>query len=709
MSSRGFLLLSILILSADGRGWRNYLLGLSGNYLQESTNGMSYIQCLEAGYPVLYRAMENCVMGSTPDLHLDGIQSLSKPCGFLNNQQPIPTFYSKQNLYHEISALVLHHMNLFDVNITFRHINLLYSIHRCVVESVTLINMMKSEERYQFCGNMEPGNVQISAHSLGVVFRKHIASYSSYFLFYQVYDPGGWKPVLKPKHMYVYQFGLATQELYHHYLQDFLTCRRCRHLINYVKLNNYDKMIGILKGVGICNIYRLYDGPTTKFPELIPMKVKSYIRYSSSSGPVVTILMTVDDTLPDCLSSKVKLSFRNTRYSRTIIHLQGTSEYNLTLPNENCFGPAHLTFCSYKMISESLGHFPQIKVRQLDIYGFNTHNCDHTAITFHSYEHMGNKHVILCNKYLTRTGGRWQLKLPFDQYTASHPKPVSKTVERTSRVQITYYSYSLHNQRPFSKELVNRVHLTVRLSRCFGIQLSCSLDAIGKMGLWPGSGSDFSNLRSSLRAELLWYDYEQGTHMRLADGQLFISASYNSFVFRSKPKVILTNLHLKQSKTCVFIQKYPKVIPESGYDQCGYVTLMNKHGMSVDVVSNTTHTVQHFRHNCVLRYTYFGQELKYDFMNSIMPQMYSIGVRSFVVGQCFFNHHLIVHDNTQITEHYGALSYIGSYKLENLRHNITCYNNNSCGEAIAHYVLPELLACRIGILYMRYKGKCLSN
>ena len=701
MTLKGVLLVFILILSADGRGWRNYLLGLSGNYLQESTNGMYYIQCLEAGYPVLYRAMENCVMGSTPDLHLDGIRSLSKPCGFLNNQQPIPTFYSTRNLYHERSSMVLHHMNLFDVNITFRHINLLYSIHRCVVESVTLINMMKNEERYQFCGNMEPGTIQINAPSLGVIFRKHISSNSTFFIFYQVYDPDGWKPVLKFKHLYKGREGIVSQKVFYHYLQDSFSCRGCGHVISYIKLKDHDALVPTLSGVGICKTYSLYDGPSRKFPQMIPSKEKTYIRYPPSAGPLITTLVSLDYTIPNCQSERIILTIHTASHSKIVIPLNESSEYNLELPNENCIGPAHLTFCSYKMISESLGHFPQINVRQLDIYGFNTHNCDHTAITFHSYEHMGNQHVILCNKYLTRTGGRWQLKLPFDQYTASHPKPVSKTVERSSRVQITYYSYSLHNQRPFSKELVNRVHLTVRLSMCFGIQLSCSLDAMGGPGLRAGPNSAFSNLRTTMRAGILSFDYENQRQLEVTHGQLYISDSFDSYLFRSKPKVILTNVHLKQSKTCVFIQKYPKVIPESG-NQCGYVTLMNKHNR-VDVMSNTTHTVQHFGQKCVKRYVHYKQLIMYN-KDSILSGYYNISVRSFVVGQCFFNQRLLSRESANDVQ-YGAVSYVGSYILENLRHIIMCYHDKRCGESIAHYAFPEILAARIGISYMQKGGK----
>ena len=256
---------AFLVLPVNGSVWINYLLALTSDYLHAAKIGMSYEQAYKVAIPVIRRANKHCVTGHASDIRpefIEGVQTLLKPCGFLSNRQLHLTTSTR---YVGQYNIILKNLASFHFNVSFTSISLLFSLDECMVESIRLIDSY-NKTHLRVCGKLMPGDVQFKTCALGVVFRKHVWSNSSFFLFYHVIDNSSRSAhasMFYPVHVLLTPYNRPIQVL-----EDFITCSY--NTITYVKLMIHEAMkITSGRHDPRCT-YIMYDGPTRHYPELIP-------------------------------------------------------------------------------------------------------------------------------------------------------------------------------------------------------------------------------------------------------------------------------------------------------------------------------------------------------------------------------------------------------------------------------------------------------
>ena len=679
-----------LLVPVKGDIWINYLLGLTSNYLHTATHGVSNKQAYEVARPVVQRAKEHCVTGHTSDIHpviIKEKQTLLKPCGFLSNQQPR---LSTINTYTKQYKLVIKSLADFHFNVSFRHITLLFSLDECMVESINLIDP-DNKRSLRFCGKLTPGDVQLKTNAFELVFRKHIWSNSSFFLFYHVIDNYA-------KHTHSSKFypihpllDMYSREV--DILEDYISCHHCYSTIIYIKLMLKDALKLTEGSHDPCCLHNLHDGPTRQYPKLIP-NINIHNRkwvYPTSSGPALTNLASVKLNQPGCATKRCLAAWEFTVVRRDMetLYLEPNMTARFSFPRQRCFYREHYISCSVRIGSLSSQHFPHISVTSLNLeQGFNTHTCDHAAVIFATEKKMVTNRVhssaMLCHQYLTMENGLWTQKLPFDEYTGGNHVIMGNYIE------ISYFSYILPWQFVSHFHTHNHIKFEASLTTCYGLGLNCYIPQRSLSGsrIVSYGRVDTDNLIPILPKAALEVDYLYYPYLKHSDGKNDMHLQTNtldSYRYMSLDGTAMTNVYLKRGKVCVTIQKYPRLVPGT-QRRCGY-TLLRDIDSSIKYISKNI--VKHKGQTCITSNTDTKTVKVLRFRNSYRL----LDVNSFVVGgHCVFKHTLSTmgYTNNLLTE--NTAPFIGSYWLQSLNHIFSSKDGFQNGTSVvAHYTIPALL------------------
>ena len=686
-------LCSFLLLPVNGELWINYVLALASDYIRTANYAASIVHLYEVANPVIQRANAYCVAGHASmkqPVYVDGVQTLLTPCGFLSNLQPkltSPTMYLKQY------KIVIKNLADLHFNVSFTDISLLFSLDECMVESLSLIDP-DNKRNLKVCGKLTPGDVQLKTSTVGVVFKKHIWSNSSFLLFYHVIDNYARHvhSAFYPIHPFLKRYSRIIN-----ILEDYITCHHCYNNIIYIKLMINHAMQLTEKGHDPCCMYFLHDGPTRQYPELIPKVHYGEWVYPTSSGSALTYLSSAKLDYIGCPPKPCTSSWAFTVVNREMetVFLRPKMTYEITFPRNECFRRIHYTYCSIQIASNYSHLFPHVSVRSLYLdQGYNTHTCDHAAVIFTAMPHLVDNRVhspaLLCHKYLTLSDVGWNKRLPFDEYSGG------RHIKIFNYIEITYFSYLLPWQLDSNANAQNHITFAASVSTCYGFYLNCHIPQPTVSGNHVvGYGKeDINNLIPILPKYLIEADYlnDPPDYLRKTNDRHYMhlfSDTLDSYRYIANDDTVMTNIHVKRGKMCVTIQKYPRLVPGT-QRKCGYTILTDIENM-IDYSSRNT--VKHHRQKCIK----VNSDPKIIILESSgleeNKEIIQAYYESFVVeGQCVFKHTLSMTGYTKGRLRENVAPFIGNYWLQNLHHTFPCKDGFGNGtQILAHYTIPAII------------------